>query len=162
MIINCGALLTGAALTLRSTDGALLTALYRRALYWRPPVLIAVHNYKIIPIRRYERNRWKICKAFWSSGRWCFRKLWRSRAQRNDKLTNKKLNIFPPPPSRIKLGWCVHMITLTDSLAESVNATVWCPSISLLQSRRACTQGVMTSQNSIVTIRSPFCGYDMT
>ena len=26
MIINCGALLTGAALTLRSTDGALLTA----------------------------------------------------------------------------------------------------------------------------------------
>jgi len=33
VIINCGALLTGAALTLRSTDGALLTALYRRALY---------------------------------------------------------------------------------------------------------------------------------
>jgi len=28
-VINCGALLTGAALTLRSTDGALLTALYR-------------------------------------------------------------------------------------------------------------------------------------
>ena len=35
MIINCGALLTGAAPILRSTDGALLTALYRRALYWR-------------------------------------------------------------------------------------------------------------------------------
>ena len=30
MIINCGALLTGAALILRSTDGALLTALYWR------------------------------------------------------------------------------------------------------------------------------------
>jgi len=35
VIINCGALLTGAALTLRSTGSALLTALYRRALYWR-------------------------------------------------------------------------------------------------------------------------------
>jgi len=34
VITNCGALLTGAALILRSTDGALLTALYRRALYW--------------------------------------------------------------------------------------------------------------------------------
>ena len=66
----------------------------------------------------------KSCNAFWSSGRCCFRKLWRSRAQRNDKLTNKKLNIFSPSPgsvrspSRIKLGWCVHMITLTNSLAE--------------------------------------------
>jgi len=40
VIINCGALLTGAAPTLRSTGGALLTALYRQALYWRPPVLI--------------------------------------------------------------------------------------------------------------------------
>jgi len=39
VIINCGALLTGAALTLRSTDGALLTA-----LYWRPPRLTQLYT----------------------------------------------------------------------------------------------------------------------
>ena len=61
--------------------------------------------------------------------------------------TNKQKtqHFLPPPcsvrsPSRIKLCWYIQMITLTDSLAESVNASVWCPSICLSQSRLAYTQ----------------------
>jgi len=80
-----------------------------------------------------------------------------SRAHRSDKLTNKNSTFFAPPgsvrsPSRIKLGWCNQMIlTFTDSLAESVNASVWCPSICLSQFRRASnSQGPASTQPTYV------------